>query len=120
MTLARRRLGQLGEDAAARYLAGAGWRLLHRNYRCAEGEVDIVAQDGTALVFVEVRTRSGARYGTPEESVTPAKARKMAACALAYLQAHPSAPGDWRVDFVAVDVVRGRVTRLEHFKHALQ
>jgi putative endonuclease len=120
MTAARHRVARLGEDAAAQYLSAAGWRIVHRNYRCSQGEIDIVAEDGPDLVFVEVRTRSSAAFGAPEESLTAAKAQKMAACALAYLQAHPESRRAWRLDFVAVEVAGGRVSRLEHFKHALQ
>ena len=58
---------------AGRFLQEKGYRLLDANYRCRWGEVDIVAQEGDELVFVEVRTRRGTQYGTPEESVTAAK-----------------------------------------------
>ena len=120
MTVARQRTGKLGETAAVRYLAGAGWQIVERNYRCRYGEIDIVARDGDTTVFVEVRTRSSDQFGAPEESVTYAKAQRMAQCALAYAQAHPEQCAAWRVDFIAVRVARGRVIRLEHFKHALQ
>lgn len=119
MSDSRQRTGRLGETAAMRYLTDAGWRIIDRNVRCREGEIDIIAHDGAALVFVEVRTRTSARYGLPEESVTPSKARSMGRCALAYLAAHHELGGDWRVDFVAVNVVGERVTELRHYKHAL-
>ena len=66
---------------AGRFLQEKGYRLLDATYRCLWGEVDIVAQEGDELVFVEVRTRRGAEYGTPEESVTAAKARRLIATA---------------------------------------
>ena len=66
---------------AGRFLQEKGCRLLDANYRCRWGEVDIVAQEGDELVFVEVRTRRGAEYGTPEESVTAAKSRRLIATA---------------------------------------
>lgn len=66
---------------AGRFLQEKGYRLLDANYRCRWGEVDIVAQEGDELVFVEVRTRRGAEYGTPEESVTAAKPRRLIATA---------------------------------------
>jgi putative endonuclease len=117
---ARRRTGRLGEDAAAAYLDRAGWTILHRNYRCSQGEIDVVAWDGDELVFLEVRARSSSTFGAPEEALTRAKARKVACCALAYLQERGHDRLPWRIDFVAVSVTRGRVTRLEHFRHALQ
>lgn len=61
---------------AGRFLQEKAYRLLDANYRCRWGEVDIVAQEGDELVFVEVRTRRGAEHGTPEESVTAANARR--------------------------------------------
>ena len=64
-----------------RFLQEKGCRLVDANYRCRWGKVDIVAQDGDELVFVEVRTRRGTQYGTPEESVTEAKARRLIASA---------------------------------------
>ena len=66
---------------AGRFLQEKGYRLLDANYRCRWGEVDIVAQEGDESVFVEVRTRRGAEYGTPVESVTAAKARRLIATA---------------------------------------
>src|SRR5688500_4568618 len=117
---ARQRVGRLGEDAAVQHLERLGWTILHRNHRCGAGEIDVVGLDGTELVFVEVRTRSSTRFGAPEEALTAAKARKLVACALTYLTAEPQGGQSWRIDFVAVSVHRGRVERLEHFKHALQ
>ena len=81
MTTPRIRLGNWGEGVAGRFLQEKGYRLLDANYRCRWGEVDIVAQEGDELVFVEVRTRRGAEYGTPEESVTAAKSRRLIATA---------------------------------------
>jgi len=124
VTLARQQAGQLGEEAAVRHLERLGWRIIARNYRTAAGEIDVVAQDGSALVFVEVRARSSLAFGTAGEALTAAKARRLVHCALAYLAEHSlpdSGPGhDWRIDYVAVTLSRGRVARLEHFKHALQ
>ena len=65
-------LGRLGEEAAARHLAGLGWTIIDRNWRCPEGELDIVARDGANLVVCEVKTRSGLVYGAPVEAATPA------------------------------------------------
>src|SRR3569833_1438948 len=70
-------LGRLGEDAAVRHLTGLGWTIIERNWRCPEGELDIVAHDGSELVVCEVKTRSRAAHGTPVEAVTPAKAARL-------------------------------------------
>jgi putative endonuclease len=115
----RRATAALGEAAAAQYLANAGYTIVERNYRCRAGEIDIVARDGDQLVFVEVRTRSSARFGTPEESITRAKADKMRACAFTYL-VERDVTRAWRIDFIGVDVHGGRVATLRHLKHALE
>lgn len=120
MTTARQAVAQLGEAAAARYLQHAGHSIIVQNYRCPYGEIDIVARDGPSLVFVEVRARSSDRFGTPEESITAAKAQRMTRCALAYLSAHAAGHEAWRIDLIAIDVARGRITRLEHYRHVLQ
>ncbi|MCL6431057.1 MAG: YraN family protein [Anaerolineae bacterium] len=114
MRTARQGLGRRGEELAARYLVARGYRILARNYRCSAGEVDLVAMDGDCLVFVEVRTRRGDDWGTPEESVDESKQRKLAQVAGHYVDEHNVADSSWRIDFVAVDLdIRGRVRRLE-------
>jgi putative endonuclease len=105
---ARKKLGQWGENLAADYLERRGYAIRQRNYRCPVGEMDIVAEDGGCLVFVEVRTRRGQKYGTPEESVTEAKQTKLVEVVQTYLQEHDW-PGDWRIDVVAVELTRGGV-----------
>lgn len=79
LTTHRIRLVKWGEGVAGRFLQEKGYRLLDATYRCRWGEVDIVPQEGDELVFVEVRTRRGAEYGTSEESVTAAKSRRLIA-----------------------------------------
>lgn len=71
------RLGRRGEDAAAAYLTGLGWTIIDRNWRCREGELDIVAFDGIRHVVCEVKTRSSARFGDPLEAITQAKAIRL-------------------------------------------
>ena len=83
-----------------------GYVVRERNWRCPAGEIDIVAQDGDCLAFVEVRTRRGRKYGTPEESVTPAKQAKLVELAQTYLQEH-CWDGDWRIDVAAVEMTPG-------------
>jgi putative endonuclease len=105
MSSARRKLGQWGEEQAIRYLEGQGCRAVTANWRCAAGEVDVVVLDGGCLAFVEVRTRRGKAYGSPEESITSQKLARMAAVAEAYVYEH-TWEGDWRLDVVAVLQVR--------------
>jgi putative endonuclease len=95
-------LGRLGEDAAASHLAGLGWTIIERNWRCVEGELDIVAQDGSGLVVCEVKTRSGLDYGTPVEAVTPAKAARLRRLAARWLATHGIGPTAVRIDVIGL------------------
>ena len=116
----RRALGEMGERWAREYLQDQGYRIRETNFRCRKGEVDIVAQEGDCLVFVEVRTRSGPGFGTPEESVTAAKQHRLAAVALSYIQSHRGLPPDWRIDVVAIEVDRGgQVVRTALIRNAV-
>jgi putative endonuclease len=115
----RRDLGAFGERVAAAHLEAKGYRIRARNFRCREGEIDIVAEDGETLVFVEVRTRRGNALGTPAESVTVAKQRRLLTVARAYLQEHADAPPNQRIDVVAVELSRGRLLAVEHIEGAI-
>ncbi|MBI2854813.1 MAG: YraN family protein [Chloroflexi bacterium] len=117
----RQRLGALGEKLAADHLKKRGYRLVERNYRCREGEVDIVARQGDCMVFVEVRTKTSDAFGTPEESITTAKRGRMIKAALLYLGSHNSLPEDWRIDVVAVELdSKGKPTRIEIIENAVE
>jgi putative endonuclease len=116
---ARKNLGQRGEALAAAFMEDQGYVVRERNWRCSAGEIDIVAEDGDCLVFVEVRTRRGRKYGTPEESVTPAKQAKLVEVAQTYLQEH-SWDSDWRIDVVAVEMTSGgKLLRVELIENAV-
>lgn len=117
----RSKLGTAGEGHARRLLEANGYRFLDANWHCPDGELDLVLIDDAELVFVEVKTRRGEGFGSAEESVTPAKGRKLMAAAGWYLQAHPEL-GDpiWRVDLVAITLGGdGRVVRVSHIENAV-
>jgi putative endonuclease len=117
----RQSLGKRGEAYAADYLAAHGYAILERNWHCPLGELDLVAERGSQLIFVEVRTRQTDRLGTPEESITPAKRAKLIAAAQTYLDAHDQADRDWRIDVVAIEVgSRGAVTRCTLIENAIE
>ncbi len=121
MATHRIRLGKWGEDVAVRFLQEKGYVLVATNYRCRWGEVDIVAQEGDDLVFVEVRTRRGVEFGTPEESITPAKARRLVATAQEFLQEHDLVHADWRIDLIAIRLDGDRrVPDITHLRYAVQ
>jgi putative endonuclease len=113
-------LGQRGEALAAAELARRGYTILQRNWRCSHGEVDIVAEHEGWLVFVEVRTRRGSIMGTPEASITPAKRTRLIRVAQQYLLDCELDEVDWRIDVVAVVMVRsGRVERIDVYENAV-
>ena len=117
----RMRLGKWGEGVASRFLQDIGYQVLETNYRCRWGEVDIVAREGDDLVFVEVRTRSSGQFGTPEESITPAKGQRLVATAQDYLQRHVEDSPEWRIDLIAIRLGRGRrVEDIAHLRHAVE
>ena len=95
-------LGRDGEQAAAGYLESEGFRILDRNWRCADGEIDIVAVDRHTFVVCEVKTRSGARSGTPLESVSRLKRNRLRRLAVRWLAAHGVHFDQVRVDVVGV------------------
>jgi putative endonuclease len=116
MSETRRKLGQWGEEQAIHYLEVQGCQVVTANWRCAAGEVDIVALDGGCLAFVEVRTRRGQAYGSPEESITRPKLARMAAVAQAYVY-EQAWEGDWRLDVVALQVRAGREPAIEWYRN---
>ena len=82
--------GKAGERYAAAYLEERGYRIVTRNYRVREGEIDIIAESASCLVFVEVRERKAGSLVSPLESITPAKRARILRTAAAYLLRHPS------------------------------
>ena len=99
---ARRKLGAYGESLAAAHLEAEGYLVIDRNWRCRDGEVDLVARLGRTLVFVEVRTRRSSGFGHPVESITAEKLARMRRVALAWRAAHPEAIGASRLDVIAI------------------
>ena len=121
MSTDRVRLGRLGEELAGRFLRELGYQILTTNYRCPRGEVDIVAKDGEEVVFVEVRTRRSQAFGTPQESLTRPKIRRLVATCQDYLQGYGGADTNWRIDLVSVRLDQGnRVEDIDHLRHAVQ
>jgi putative endonuclease len=91
------------ETLAARFLSGLGYRIVARNWRCREGELDIVADDGGTLAFVEVRARKDDAGYLPEETLDARKLSRVALAAERYLQSNPW-DGPCRFDVVAIDI----------------
>lgn len=112
------RIGATGEAAAASELEAAGYVILGRNYRCAYGEIDLIARDGDVIVFVEVKTRSSLAFGLPRDAVTAAKRRKLARTASHYLMTHVQEECPYRADIVEVAIVKGRIAAVRHLRGA--
>jgi putative endonuclease len=111
----RKRTGSHGEDLASVHLAQRGYEIVARGWRCARGEVDIIAREGACWVFVEVKTRHGQRAGLPEEGLTPRKAARLVELAQTYLAECALGEVDWRIDLVAIELdAHGAVARLNH------
>jgi putative endonuclease len=113
--------GETGEKIAAEYLMKNGYRILARNYTSRLGEIDIVAEYGNELVFVEVRTKTGASFGPPEESITRSKQHKLINMAEYYRKANPGGLEDYRIDVIAVTLgTGGKATGIKHIPNAVE
>lgn len=109
-------IGEYGERLAGEYLAGLGYEVLDRNWRCAQGELDLVARDGECVVFCEVKTRRSEAFGSPVEAVTPAKAARLRRLAWHWLRAHEVHAREVRVDVIGVLRPQRGAAVLEHLK----
>jgi putative endonuclease len=113
----RRTLGAYGEDVAARLLTlERGMVLLDRNWRCPEGELDLVLRDGDVLVACEVKTRRGDSCGTPHEAVDPVRLERLHRLVWRWAEEHAVHPDEARVDLVAVQRPRRGAAVAEHVK----
>ena len=116
----RKDTGILGEKLAKDFLKKRGYRILETNYRCPQGEIDIVAKRKDWLVFIEVRAKKSLEFGSPEESITPTKRERMRATAAYYQQTHSKLPPLWRIDVVAVELDQnGKPSRIELIENAV-
>lgn len=107
--------GKRGEDVTAEYLRRKGFRIIFRNFRIRNGEIDIIAIEARTLVFVEVKTRWGTKFGTPKEAVTPWKLRTLTHTAEYFKLLHPELPNAMRIDVVAVQLDdQGKLVSIEH------
>ena len=115
----RRTLGHAGEELVARWYAGAGYRVLDRNWRCREGELDVVVARGSVLVFCEVKTRRTTAFGIPAEAVTFAKQRRLRTLAMRWLAAHPETRGrSVRFDVASVLAAHDRAPMIDVIESA--
>ncbi|MDH4100504.1 MAG: YraN family protein [Nitrospirota bacterium] len=117
MSIVRKLLGRTGEDTAERYLKRKGYRILERNFSLKIGEIDLIALDGDTVVFIEVKTRRGDRYGTPAEAVTGRKQAQIVKTALAYIAKKKLGDIACRFDVVGISMQSGK-PEIEHIRSA--
>jgi putative endonuclease len=115
---AKDELGRRGERIAERALTGRGYEILDRNWRCPEGEIDLVALDGEALVFIEVKTRTSTAFGHPFEAITPGKLSRLRRLAAAWLAARGPVrrANRLRIDAIGVIAPRDAPASIEHLE----
>ena len=118
MTTQRRAVGAYGERVAARHLQDLGLVILDRNWRCPDGEVDLILRDGDEVVFCEVKTRRSGIYGPPAEAVDQRKVRKLRQLAGRWLAESKVRPRGVRFDVVEVFPQQRGATRVAHIRSA--
>ncbi len=111
----RQRFGTDAESLAAQFLEEKGWTIIARHFTTRFGELDLVADDGKEVVFIEVKARRNLAFGYPEEAVTPQKIRKIALAAQLYLNQHQGLDKSWRVDVIAIEWTE-TTPRISHFE----
>lgn len=111
-------IGKKGEDLATDFLKKKGYTILERNYHGPQGEIDIICTKNKVLLFVEVKTRRSAQFGTPLESIRHTKLSAIEITAQLYKAHHPELPDAMRIDAVAVELGEDmKVTKIEHMEN---
>jgi putative endonuclease len=114
-------LGRQGEEIAAQALIAHGYHIIDRNWRCAAGEIDLIAQDRSVWVFAEVKLRRGEAFGAPEEAITPAKQKRLLKAGALYMQSIGQEDAVWRIDIIAIEMSpQGKVKRLGIYQDAIR
>ncbi len=98
----KQRIGRWGEEVATRFLEGKGLHLIAHNVHTPYGEIDLIMREGEDLVFIEVKARTTATFGFPEEAISARKRDHLIHSAQAYLQEHIEMPDSWRIDVIAI------------------
>lgn len=109
-------LGRRGEECAAQFLAGVGYRVIARNWRCGQGEVDLIVERDGEVVFVEVKTRSNKNFGHPFEAITALKLARLRRLAAAWCDQTDARPRRIRIDAIAVIAESGAEPVIEHLE----
>jgi len=107
----------IGEDIAAKYLENKGYKIIERNFRKGYGEIDIIAIQGRTLIFIEVKTRTSEKYGTPAEAITYFKLKSLIKTAEFYKVLNPKLPEQMRIDAVLVTIDEMNNFNIEHIEN---
>lgn len=113
-------IGQWGEELAAEFLEKKGYRILEKHFFFQHAEIDLIARDGAYLVFVEVKTRSSAEYGLPEEALSERKKRYLRKAAEGYLYLNRIDETDCRFDVITVNFLPDGTVSLDHYINAFE
>lgn len=116
----RRLLGQSGEAIASKHVKKNGYKIVEKNFRCRFGEIDIIARDGSCLVFIEVKTRTSDRFGPPAASVDSRKQRQICRVTNFYLTKHNIEDCDIRFDVVAITLTKNKQPEVEIITNAFE
>ena len=111
-------LGKIGEDIAVQYLLGKSYKIVQKNFRCRQGEIDIVAKDGQELVFVEVKTRTSNKYGEPCEAVHDIKIKHIFRVAEYYIYVNKIKNTYIRIDVIEIIIDR-ELSEIRHIKQVV-
>jgi putative endonuclease len=118
MTRWRQRSGQQGEQIAVDHLKKMGYKIQHRNFRCRQGEIDIIARDGSTLVFIEVKTKAQTAFGAPQAMVTYTKQNTITRVAMYYVQQYRLINTALRFDVMAITFLPNKMPEVHHIPAA--
>ncbi|MCX7798136.1 MAG: YraN family protein [Melioribacter sp.] len=114
----KRKRGKEGEELACKYLTELGYKILKKNYQLNHGEIDIIAEDGDTLVFVEVKYRKSIEYGHPEDSITKRKQKQIKKTAEAYIYKNNITNQSCRIDVISILHLPDKEPEIIHYKNA--
>ena len=112
----KKNLGKKGEAIASDYLKKIGYGILDKNFRTRDGEIDLIAEDGEEIVFIEVKTRRSSNFGYPEEAVDEKKIGRMIKAANSWLEKKEKFDNSWRIDIIAIEL-NIRPPKITHIKN---
>lgn len=114
----KRKTGSKGEDIACEFISGLGYKIIERNYQFGHGEIDIIAEDGNTLVFIEVKYRKNLEFGPPELAITRGKQNQIKKTASAYLWENEIKDKESRIDVIAILHLPNQKPKINHITNA--